>query len=200
MSRDSFIFYRSFFEASKPLNNDQKAQLFDAICIYALDYEETELEPITKAMFSLIKPQLEANYKRYLNGKKGASIKQAESKAKAKVKQSESKAKANVNVNVNVNDNVNDTTKVVRRFTPPTLEEVKILFADKGSTNLEAEKFYNFYGAKGWMIGRNKMKSVKLAVAGWITRNKDNERGKDTKQARATAIEQGANAAPRVIT
>jgi hypothetical protein len=32
MRRDSFIFYRSFFEATLPLDKEQKAELFDAIC------------------------------------------------------------------------------------------------------------------------------------------------------------------------
>lgn len=179
MKRDSFIFYRSFFEASKPLSTEAKAELYDAICTYALDHEEKELIPITSAMFTLIKPQLEANYKRFLNGKKGA-----------KVKQSKSKPKANVNVNVNVNDNVNDnvSTKVDRRFTPPTIEDVILLFEEKGIERLEAEQFYNFYGSKNWMIGKNKMKSVKLAVAGWITRNKKRQNERSTKESRAAAI------------
>jgi hypothetical protein len=46
-------------------------------------------------------PQLEANYKRFINGEK---VKQEVSKSKAKPKQEVSKAKANVNVNVNVNE------------------------------------------------------------------------------------------------
>jgi hypothetical protein len=35
--RDSFIFYRSFFEATKPLSQEQKAELFDCICEFALN-------------------------------------------------------------------------------------------------------------------------------------------------------------------
>ena len=35
MQRNSFIFYRSFFEATKPLDVEQKAALFDAICRYS---------------------------------------------------------------------------------------------------------------------------------------------------------------------
>ena len=104
MKRDSFIFYRSFFEATKPLSQDQKAQLYDAICFYSLEQEELELDPICSAMFSLIKPQLEANHRRYINGTKK---KQTISKVEAKPKQTISKKQANVNVNVNVNPNVN---------------------------------------------------------------------------------------------
>ncbi len=65
--RESFIFYRSFFEATAPLNKEEKAELFDAICMFALEQEESKLQAIPEAMFKLIKPQLEANYKKYLN-------------------------------------------------------------------------------------------------------------------------------------
>ena len=102
--RDSFIFYRSFFEASKPLNAEQKADLFDAICEYALNQEETERQPIVNAMFTLVKPQIDANFKRYKNGQKGGRPK---TKAKPKNNQTITKAKPNVNDNVNVNDNHN---------------------------------------------------------------------------------------------
>jgi hypothetical protein len=37
----------------------------------------------------------------------------------------------------------------------------------------EAEKFYNFYSMKNWMVGKNKMKSLPHAIAGWISRNEN---------------------------
>jgi len=105
--RQSFVFYRSFFEAIKFLPKENKADVFDAICEFALNQNEIELEVIPKAMFTLIKPQLEANIRRYENGKKGAKAMQEKSKAKANRNQTETKPKPNVNVNDNVNVNVN---------------------------------------------------------------------------------------------
>ena len=96
--RDSFIFYRSFFEATKWLKIDEKAQLFDAICSYALDGEIKNLDGTAKGMFELVKPQLDANRKRFENG---CVKKQKRSKKEAKKKQKGSKSKANDNVNVN---------------------------------------------------------------------------------------------------
>lgn len=101
MARDSFIFYRSFYEAISELPKDNQADSYNAIMRYALDQEEIELTGISKAIFSLVKPQLDANYKKYENGK------QKKSKTEAKQKQTKSKKVANVNENVNVNDNVN---------------------------------------------------------------------------------------------
>ena len=68
----------------------------------------------------------------------------------------------------------------VKRFTPPSLEEIqdafkeklrkkKILGADR-IAEIEGEKFYNHYEANGWKVGKNKMKSWTASVAGWIGR------------------------------
>ena len=101
MARDSFIFYRSFYEAISELPKENQADSYNAIMRYALDQEEIELTGISKAIFSLVKPQLDANYKKYENGK------QKKSKTEAKQKQTKSKKVTNVNENVNENDNVN---------------------------------------------------------------------------------------------
>ena len=90
MARDSFIFYRSFYEAIKEIPEDAQLQVYKAISIYALEQEEIQLTGISKAIFSLVKPQLDANYKKYENGK------QSKSKIKAKDKQGKSKIKTNV--------------------------------------------------------------------------------------------------------
>ncbi len=107
MARDSFIFYRSFYEAIKEVPAEAQLQIYKAISIYALEQEEIELSGIAKAIFSLVKPQLDANYKKYENGK------QTKSKSKAKNKQTESKIGTNVNDNENVNVNVNDNDNTV---------------------------------------------------------------------------------------
>lgn len=101
MARDSFIFYRSFYEAISELPKENQADTYNAIMEYALNQEEIELTGISKAIFSLVKPQLDANYKKYENGK------QKKSKTEAKQKQTKSKIGTNVNENVNVNDNDN---------------------------------------------------------------------------------------------
>ena len=101
MARDSFIFYRSFYEAIDEIPEEHQAETYKSIMEYALNQEELELSGISKAIFSLVKPQLDANYRKYENGK------QTKSKTEAKQKQTKSKSETNVNVNDNVNDNVN---------------------------------------------------------------------------------------------
>lgn len=71
LERESFVFYRSFFEAIKDLPPKDQATLFCAVCELALNGKEVELSGINKTIFTLIKPQIEANTRRYLNGIKG---------------------------------------------------------------------------------------------------------------------------------
>lgn len=52
------------------------------------------------------------------------------------------------------------------RFTPPTLQEVQVYCMSRHN-NVDPEKFIDFYAAKGWMIGKNKMKDWKAAVRTW---------------------------------
>ncbi len=58
----------------------------------------------------------------------------------------------------------------VKQFVPPTLEEVREYIIGKRS-DVDAEKFWNFYESKGWMVGKNKMKNWKAAVRTWERNN-----------------------------
>ena len=70
--RDAFIFYRSFVDAGKCIEDEaDRLMFFEAIINYALDGVEPELNGIISGMFSLIKPNIDANNKKYENGKKG---------------------------------------------------------------------------------------------------------------------------------
>lgn len=105
--RDSMIFYRSFYESLNGMSSLTKSEVYDAIFIYGLDFQEpTFTDDFARSLFILIKPQIDANIKRYNNGNK-PKVKQDKSKTKAKNKQTINKIEANKNDNVNVNDNVN---------------------------------------------------------------------------------------------
>lgn len=70
--RDGFIFYRSFYDAIKDLPRDIQSEIYTAIMEYSLNGKETEnLKPIARSVFTLMKPQIDANNKRFENGRKG---------------------------------------------------------------------------------------------------------------------------------
>lgn len=73
MPINSFVFYRSFYEAIETLKKEEdQLKLMIAIIHRGLGMEDVPLSGVALGMFALIAPQLEANHKRYENGKKGA--------------------------------------------------------------------------------------------------------------------------------
>lgn len=109
--RDSTIFYRSFYEAISELDPTTKAKIYDAIFEYSLNFKIVELEGVAKTVFTLIKPQIDANIKRYINGTQPKD-KQDKSEPKAKGKRNKSKTEANANENNNDNLNENNNDEV----------------------------------------------------------------------------------------
>lgn len=65
------------------------------------------------------------------------------------------------------------------RFAPPSHDEVKAFFKDKGYL-LEADKFFFFYSSKGWLVGKAPMKNWHMAAAGWLSRAGLNPKVKET--------------------
>lgn len=114
--RDSFIFYRSFYEAIKELPRDVQGEIYTAIMEYSLYGKETDdLKPIARSIFTLIKPQIDINAKRFENGCKGGRPAKSETKPKPSNNQSETKPKPNDNVNDNVNDKEKESTNVDKK-------------------------------------------------------------------------------------
>lgn len=52
------------------------------------------------------------------------------------------------------------------RFTPPTVDDVRA-YCEERANNVDPDRFVDFYSAKGWMVGKNKMKDWKAAVRNW---------------------------------
>jgi len=113
MERESFVFYRSFYEGIKELPRDIQGEVLTAIMEYGLNGVTTENQkPITKAMFALIKPQLDANNQRFENGRLGAEHGKKGGRPKKEKPQENpnltpKKPQENPNLTPNVNDNVN---------------------------------------------------------------------------------------------
>lgn len=79
---------------------------------------------------------------------------------------------------VSVSDSVSDSDKERGdksptrrgRFSPPTVEEVREYCRERGN-GIDAEQFIDFYQAKGWMVGKNKMKDWRASVRNWERRD-----------------------------
>ena len=109
--RDSTVFYRSFYDATKDLPKEVQADIYTAMFEYAFYLNEVPLEGTAKAIFTLIKPQLDANIRKWKNGKNGGrpseDKNQEETKKEPTENQEETKPKRNANANANANASSN---------------------------------------------------------------------------------------------
>ncbi len=117
MQKDSFVFYKSFYNAIKKLPEEYQLEMYNAITYYCFEGKEPEnLSGIAEAMFILMKPNIDNAEKRYNasveNGKKGGRPKKNENLKKPNKNLTRTKIKPNTNLNadddvdVYVDDNV----------------------------------------------------------------------------------------------
>lgn len=99
MDRTQFTFYESFYKAAKRIKNPAaRAEVYDAICEYALYGNEPDIDALSEMAaiaFELIKPNLDASRKKAESGKLGGTKKQSESNNEANGSKTEAKRKQN---------------------------------------------------------------------------------------------------------
>lgn len=59
-----------------------------------------------------------------------------------------------------------DSNKPQKRFSKPTLEEVTAYCLERGK-GVDPQKWYDYYSANGWKVGKNPMRDWKAAVRTW---------------------------------
>ncbi len=194
IERDYTPFFKSFEEAINDLE-DEKTQLklYRAIVRYGLYGEVPELDGLAATLWKLIYPNLRNNRKQFENGIKGGAPKSNKNASKNNPNSTQQEAKNNPNStykekdkdkekeNNKENNSLSGVKESTKRtaFVPPSLDEISSYISEKGYS-VDAERFFNFYESKGWMVGKNKMKSWKAAVANWekderIKRNYDED-------------------------
>lgn len=165
--RDSVLFYRSFYDAVKNLPPEEFKKSVQAIMEYGLNEIEPDTDGIEKTVFLLTKPQIDANNRRYENGKRGGKPKLNQIVSEKEPSCNQTITKPEPKENVKVKEKVKDKEKDnIKRFAPPTKAEVEEYCQEKGY-GVDAERFIDFYESKGWYVGKNKMKDWKAAVRNW---------------------------------
>jgi len=174
--KESFVIYKAFYEPISELSDEDLGQLFRYIFLYQINQIEPPNTSRVYMAFQFFKNQFRLDDAKYLkvvnrnktNGLNGGRPK-TQDNPKNPVGFSKPK-KAD-------NDNENDNDYVIKDISKTSLQEVEKLFLEKTESNWtesyakkEAQKFYNFYGSKGWKVGKEKMKSLPHAIGGWISR------------------------------
>ena len=192
---ESFVFYRSFYEATKRIPKRHRPALYDAIFDYIFEQKEPQLEGTSDALWCSFKPQLDANLKRYANAKKGGKYGKTggrprkEGENKKPLKGFENKTpNVNENVNVNVNDNDNANVNVNANQNGagfknqpafiPSVDEVQTYITEQAEIrhirpDFDANRFLAYYNARGWMAGNTRLTDWRALVDSWLEKTDD---------------------------
>ena len=133
-----------------------------------------------------------------LNNTNNTNIKNniyAEQENSKKEKKGKTKSSTNSGASAPVSDSGKNASPKGSRFTPPSKKELIAFFEQQAEeysipvrfAPVEAEKFFNYYSAKGWKVGsKSPMKDWKAAVRNWLLnfkkfngiQDQENEAGK----------------------
>lgn len=183
---DSFVFYRSFYEAIKNLDFEEQGKAYNAIMSYAFDGDESTADGVARVIFVMAKPQIDANAERRINGKRGGRPKKitdgsdnSENKKPMVLKTEEikkpmvlqnveiEKPNVNDNVNVNDNDNVNDNNNDIQEESA-----INIILASGKLYNVPIADIENFKKA----YPNISVESELMKAASWCRSNPKNRK------------------------
>ena len=151
------VIYRSFYEALNGIHEQNRIEVWAAICELGFNGVEVELNGLSKTIFMLIKPQIEANNRKaiagknngYLgaeHGKKGGRPRSEKPPTKPTKNPQETPNKpSNVNVNANVNENVNVNANAnFKKWSEQDLIEAMTPYKDRYPKEL-LNAFFNYW-------------------------------------------------------
>ena len=166
------MFYASWLDAIEAMPDNVRGEALMAILVYALRGETTEKQgAMTKVIMAMVKPQIEANNKRYENGCKGGEFGKLGGRPKKEItpnkpqenpkitpnKPQENPYNDNVNDNYNVNDNESECEKNAHAHTHEEIFEKFKIQCEKVAPlaldfkePLTVEQFAKLYDKYGW--------------------------------------------------
>lgn len=179
-----FVFQDEYLAKLAKLSDQEVGRLVRALAVYHATGEAQELAGRESIAFDFIKEDIDRIDESY-NKKCEKNRENVNNRYQSNDNKNED-IQSNTSVNdctqvividkdKDIRDIKETTTKVVAkksapRFTPPTLEEVKAYCTERNN-GINAERWFDYYAANGWKVGKNPMKDWKASVRYW---EKDN--------------------------
>lgn len=188
--KNSFIFHNDYQTQLMLMSDEDAGALIKALVQYSCTRERPKLGGVVEMAFSFMAAQMDRESAAYIarcgknseNGAKGGRPKKQTVSEDSEKNQTvfektqksewflEKPKKADKDKeedNDKDKDSVESKTRAsARSHTPPSLDDVKAYCKERGG-KVDAERWYDFYASKGWMIGKNKMKDWRAAVRRW---------------------------------
>ena len=165
-----------YLDAIEPLGDAERGRLFTSLLEYARTGEAPQLGGNERFLFPMMRAQIDRDNAamaglseaRSKAGKIGAEAKQANA-GFAKQNKQMPNLPSKSSYDKDKDKDKDESITRARRFTPPTLDDVSVYVRERGS-NVDPQRFLDFYASKGWMVGKNPMKDWKAAVRTWEKR------------------------------
>lgn len=179
MTKNSFVFYETFFEQLNVIEDSTiKAKFYEAIIQYGLFGTEPNFSGLELALWIGIKKDIDyAQDRRQTqqdNGKKGGRpLKTQKNPTETQKNPNESENNLNVYVNEDVyvygeceGDVKAETRTQFDPFKIPTRQEVDD-FVKNNDIIIDIEKFYNHYESVGWQINGRSVVNWQALIKSW---------------------------------
>lgn len=83
-----------------------------------------------------------------------------------------------------------EVEKSISKHSKPTLEEAQIYFLEKNFSEIEAQRFFNYFESNGWLVGgKTKMKDWKAAARNWMLNAKKFSKNENSSSALSVRAE-----------
>ena len=191
------LIYKDWLDAVDGLTTEERGELFTIILRYVNGEDVTPQSPAVRGAWGFVRKSIDRGEeileKKRAAGRAGGRRKQNEAD-ESKTKQNEadeSKRLNNTNTNTNTNSAVN---------TAPAREEVVEFFLNEKATVEQADRFFNYWEAAGWIRGSTPLKAWQPSARQWILedyrkqsqqpKNQENGRNKGTTGVEIAAAEE----------
>lgn len=165
-----FVFQDKYLDRLSKLSDEELGRLVRALSIYHATGEEQELDGRECGYYEFIKGDIDEIEQAYQN--KCKNMKRQQPTAIDRNCTQLPATADNINKKENKeNTTLTGSTKEKRsRFSVPTVDEVAKYCKERGN-KVDAQRFVDFYAAKGWKVGQTPMKDWKACVRTWEQRD-----------------------------
>jgi predicted transcriptional regulator len=147
-----------------------EGQVFSGSLQYLADWTNSTRQGVVKCLKSLIEKGYIAKADKIVNGVKFCEYRATKFNGVCNIVVQGMQQSCTEGVQQSLPNNLDidnlENKQVYTRFVKPTLEEVQAYCLERGK-GVDAQKWYDYYSANGWKVGKNPMKDWKAAVRTW---------------------------------
>lgn len=177
--------FTDFVEDMGDLGDAERGRLFTAMLEYASTGAVPDLRGNERFLWRTAKKNIDNQRESYetrceVNAKNGSLGGKRTQANASEAKRNQAKSSDSLEEQ-DKEQNKEKSKKDIRRFTPPTIEEVQAYCTERGN-NVDPQTFVDFYASKGWVVGSTKMKDWRACVRTWERNRVDRGRGTDKRK------------------